>query len=207
MNKQIQELESQLAQMSREKRFLVYGVIFAAAVYMSWVLYGEMLYEEIETTQTSIASLESKLMKNSNRILESAILKTKKSILNLEDEINHLHFETQFIQSKFQNIDFIYYDEAGSAQILDDILKHSIKEAINLESIQKQPLKAQEGQLIQKKSEIRITGEGSLRAIISLQHYIESLNALLSPQALHVEIDENNATHFELQLIHYGVDL
>lgn len=207
MNKQIQELESQLAQMSREKRLLVYGVIFAAAVYMSWVLYGEMLYEEIETTQTSIASLESKLMKNSNRILESAILKTKKSILNLEDEINHLHFETQFIQSKFQNIDFIYYDEAGSAQILDDILKHSIKEAINLESIQKQPLKAQEGQLIQKKSEIRITGEGSLRSIISLQHYIESLNALLSPQALHVEIDENNATHFELQLIHYGVDL
>jgi len=207
MNEQIQELESQLAQMSREKRFLVYGVIFAAAIYMSWVLYGETLNEEIETAQTRITSLESKLMKNSNRTLESAILKTKKTILNLEDEINHLHFETQFIQSKFQNINFIYYDEAGSAEILDDILKRSIKEAINLEAIQKRPLEAQKEQLIQEKSEILITGEGSLRAITALHHYIESLNALLSSQALHVEIDENNATHFELQLIHYGVEL
>jgi hypothetical protein len=207
MNDQIEQLESQLSEMSPTKRLFVYGVIVLSAIYMSWVLYGESLYEEIETTETTIMSLESKLMKNSNRSLENAILKSKKAILNLEDSINHLHFQKQFIQTKFQNIDFIYYDETGSAEILDNILKRSINEAITIESIQKRALEKKDEALIQKKSEILINGEGSLRAITSLHHYIESLNALLSSQSLHVEINENNATHFELLLVHYGVEL
>jgi hypothetical protein len=207
MNEQIQQLESQLSEMNPMKRLFVYGVIVLSAIYMSWVLYGESIYEEVESSEATIMSLESKLMKNSNRSLEAAILKSKKAILGFEDSINHLHFQKQFIQTKLQNIDFIYYNEAGSAQILDDILKRSIEEDINLESIQKRPLEKQDKKLIQKKSEILINGEGSLRSITSLHHYIESLNALLSSESLHVEIDENNATHFELRLLHYGVEL
>ena len=207
MNEQIEELESQLSEMSTSKRWMVYSVIILASLYMSFVLYSEELFNEVELNEDKILSLESKLMKNSNRSLERAILKSKKDILTLEDEINNLHFKKQFIQTKLQSIDFIYYDEMGSAQILDDILKHSILQHINLESIQKIPIDIQEKTLIQQKSHIVINGEGSLRAITSLHHYIENLNALLSSESLHIEIDDNNATHFELKLIHYGVEL
>lgn len=207
MNEQIEELESQLAQMSTSKRWMVYSVIVLASLYMSFVLYSEELFDEVQLNEDKILSLESKLMKNSNRSLERAILKSKKNILVLEDEINNLHFKKQFIQTKLQSIDFVYYDEMGSAQILDDILRNSILQHINLEFIQKIPIDKQEKSLIQQKSHIIINGEGSLGAITSLQHYIENLNALLSSESLHVEIDDDNATHFELRLIHYGVEL
>ncbi len=207
MNEQVKELELQLEAMSKAKRWMVYSVIILAAIYMSFVLYSEELYNEIEITQEKIASLESKLLKNSNRSLEKAILRAKKGILVVEDEINNLHFKKQFLQTKLQSIDFISYDEMGSAQILDDILRNSVAQHINLESIQKTPIESQGKSLIQQKSHILINGEGSLGSIISLQHFIENLNALLSSESLHVSIDENNATYFELKLIHYGVEL
>ncbi|MEA1920564.1 MAG: hypothetical protein U9N52_12035, partial [Campylobacterota bacterium] len=121
MNEQLEQLESQLAEMSQGKRLFIYGVIFFSAIYMSWVLYAEELSQEIVTSEDQIISLESKLMKNSTRSLEKAILKSKKDILVLEDAINHLHFQKQFVQTKLQSIDFIFYNEMGSAEILDDI--------------------------------------------------------------------------------------
>ncbi len=208
MNDQLEQLEIQLAEMSREKRLFVYSTILACLVYISWAVFGEAMAEEIEMKEEQISSLEMKLMKNSNRSLEKAILKTKKDILTLEDAMTHLHFQKQFIQTRLQNINFIYYNESGSAQMLDDILKHSVSQRINLKTIEKTPIEAGENEaLIQPKSHLIISGRGSLRAIVSLHHYIESLNALVMTQSLHVDIDDTNATHFELNLIHYGVQL
>ncbi|MEA3522031.1 MAG: hypothetical protein U9R50_03575 [Campylobacterota bacterium] len=208
MNDQLEELETQLAQMSREKRLFVYSTILVCLVYISWSVFGESMSEDIEMKEERISSLEMKLMKNSNRSLEKAILKSKKDILTLEDSITHLHFQKQFIQTRLQSIDFIYFNEAGSAQILDDILKHSVSQRINLKVIEKVSIDNNNSEdLIQPKNHLLVSGAGNLRAIVSLHHYIESLNALLMTQSLHVSIDDNNATHFELNLIHYGVQL
>jgi len=207
MNEQLQQLDTQLQEMSRGKRVAVYLVIFFSFIYMSWVLYSEELLDEIETTQQKISSLESKLIKNSTRTLERAILKSKKDVLRLEDDITHLHFQKQFVRTKLQDINFIFYDEKGSAQMLDDVLKFSVKKSINLESIQRISMHDIEHTLIRKKNTILIRGESNLESIISLEYFIENINALLEIKSLHVHITDDNSTAFEMNLIHYGVEL
>jgi Tfp pilus assembly protein PilO len=207
MNEQLQQLETQLQEMSRGKRVAVYLVIFFSFIYMSWVLYSEELLDEIETTQQKISSLESKLIKNSTRTLERAILKSKKDVLRLEDDITHLHFQKQFVRTKLQDINFIFYDEKGSAEMLDDVLKFSVKKSINLESIQRISMQDIEHTLIRKKNTILIRGESNLESIISLEYFIENINALLEIKSLHVHITDDNSTAFEMNLIHYGVEL
>jgi Tfp pilus assembly protein PilO len=207
MNEQLQQLETQLQEMSRGKRVAVYLVIFFSFIYMSWVLYSEELLDEIETTQQKISSLESKLIKNSTRTLERAILKSKKDVLRLEDDITHLHFQKQFVRTKLQDINFIFYDEKGSAEMLDDVLKFSVKKSINLESIQRISMHDIEHTLIRKKNTILIRGESNLESIISLEYFIENINALLEIKSLHVHITDDNSTAFEMNLIHYGVEL
>ncbi len=207
MKHQLAELETQLAQMGRAKRVAVHLIVLCATVYMSWVLYGEALSEEIVSKQEQIESLEMKLLKNSNRSLESAILKAKKESLVLEDGINHLHFQKQFLQTKLQSINFIYYNERGSIEILDDILKFSVEGGIALEQIKSTLLESKPQVHLQPKSRLVVSGTGDFAAITGLHHYIDSLNALLVTESLHVSIDEMNATRFELILLHYGVDL
>lgn len=208
MKQQLAELETQLEQMGRTKRLGVHLVLLASAVYMSWVLLGETLSEEIITQEEQIASLEMKLLKNNNRSLEAAILKSKKEALALEDQINHLHFQKQFLQTKLQSIDFIHYSNQGSAELLDEILKHSIERSIVLEQIVATPIEPQEqGVGLKPKSRLKVTGKGSFSDITSLQYYIDSLSAVLVSDSLHVSVDETNATRFELVLLHYGVDL
>ena len=207
MNEQIEQLETQLTDLGRTKRVLVYAVLFLSMVYMSWTLFGETMYDEIESEHEQIASLESKLQRNSSRSLEQAIEKTKRDNLELQDAINHLHFEQQFVETKLQGIDFIFYSEAGSAEILDAILKYSVDHSIALERIQKSTMKLEQETLLQPRSRLSVSGEGSFANIVKLLNYIESLNALLLTENLHVGIDENNATRFELDLLHYGVTL
>ncbi|MBN2895560.1 MAG: hypothetical protein JXK05_06685 [Campylobacterales bacterium] len=208
MKQQLAELETQLEQMGRTKRLAVHLVLLASALYMSWVLFGEALSEEIVTQEDRIASLEMKLLKNNNRSLEAAILKSKKEALALEDSINHLHFQKQFLQTKLQSIDFIHFSNQGSAELLDDILRHSVEHSIVLEQIVATPIEPQqEGVGLKPKNRLIVTGTGSFADITSLQYYIDSLSAVLVSDALHVSIDENNATRFELVLVHYGVDL
>ncbi len=205
MNEQIEQLESQLQEMGRSKRLAVYAILFFSAIYMSWVLYGEALSDEMTSVEDQIISLEMKLMKNSNRSLQAAIQKTQKESLAIEDQITHLHFQKQFLQTKLHEIDFIYYSEQGAAEILDAILKHSVEKQINLEYIQKAPLAQTSERMLSPQSRLVVSGTGRLAAITALHHYVESLNALLVSESLHVTIDDTNATHFELTLLHYGV--
>ena len=207
MNNQLEELNIQLEEMGGSKRLMVYVVIFCAFVYMSWTMFGEDMSMEISAKEERIASLQAKLLKNSNRSLQSAIVRTKKKNLSLQDALNHLHFQKQFIQTKLQSIDFIFYSEEGSAQLLDKILKSSLKNAIDLQYIVKESLEAEAIKHIAPKSRLLVNGIAPLGSVVRLQHYIESLNTLVDTKSLFVELDENNATHFELELIHYGAEI
>ena len=126
MNEQVELLESQLSEMPQSKRLGIYAVILIALVFMSWNTFGEEMYNDIETKEESIISLEQKLQKNSTRSLQVAIKKSRKESLVLEDDITNIHFKDQFLRSKLESIDFILYDQKGAAQILDDVLKKII---------------------------------------------------------------------------------
>ena len=206
MNEQLEQLESQLAETPFAKRIILYVTIVISFIVASWYLIGEISYNEIESKETSIVSLERKLQKNSMKVLEKVTKKTKSEILVLEEEITDIKYKDKFIQAKLESLGFIIFDEMGIAQILDDVLKNSLKNSIDIELISSKNINKTEEIHIIEKEQIEISGSGSFKNIVSLIQYIDSLNALVRIKNISIYIDSEK-TNFDLNVSHYGVEL
>ncbi len=207
MNEQLELLESQLSEMSAVKRIGIYITIVAALLFMSWNFFGEPLYHDIERERHAIASLEHKLQQRGTHSLERAISKCRNKILTLQDDLTNVHFKNQFLRTKLESIGFILYSQEGAAQILDDLLKQSVNHGITIDLIESEKKEHSYVPYIQEKSQIHVTGNGSFKSIIALMQYIDSLNVLMRTQSVIIGIDDNNATRFDMNLSHYGVEL
>jgi len=206
MNEQLEQLESQLAETPFAKRIILYVTIVISFIVASWYLIGEISYNEIESKETSILSLERKLQKNSMKVLEKVTKKTKNEILVLEEEITDIKYKDKFIQAKLESLGFIIFDEMGIAQILDDVLKNSLKNSIDIELISSKNINNTDEIHIIEKEQIEISGSGSFKNIVSLVQYIDSLNALVRIKNISIYLDSEK-TNFDLNVSHYGVEL
>ena len=206
MNEQLEQLEIQLAEMSLGKKIAIYVLILLSIVYMSWYNFGEDMSVEIETKEANIVSLENKLQKNSIKSLNRAITKAKKEVLKYDEELTTLNFKNQYIRSRLESIGFIFYDEKGMAKILDDTLKSSLKNKIDISVIESTIQNKIYVPYIYVKESINVKGCGSFKSIMSLIQYIDSFKALLKIDAIVVEIDKDQ-TKFDLNISRYGVEL
>ncbi len=207
MNEQIEQLEYQLEEMPLVKRLGIYIVIFISILYLSWNFFVQDMALEIESAEENIVSLEKKLQKNSIKSIKRAIKKTKDESLVLEDDNTNLHFKNQFIRSKLESIGFIYYGSMGAAQILDDILKNSLKDRIDIKFITSKKRDEPYIEHINEKEQIHVSGLGSFKSIMKLLYNIDNLNALLGIREIVISIDEDDNTNFDLNISHYGVEL
>jgi len=207
MSEQIQQIEEQLSEMSVLKRVTVYIVVLLSILYVSWSFFSQDMNSEIETIEEEIASLEKKLQKNSIKSLEKAIQRTKKESLVLEDDNTNLHFKDQFIRSKLESIGFIYYGDMGVAQILDDILKNSLKNKIDLKYLISKDKNELFVKHVIEKELLQISGSGSFKSIMHLLYHIDNFKALLRVREIVINIDEQDNTNFDLNISHYGVEL
>ena len=207
MNEQIEQLESQLDEMEKSKRIAIYITIIISLVYTSWNIFGEDMSLEIETKESNIVSLMQKLQKNSIKSIEGAIKKAQRESLALEEDVTNLHFKNQFLRGKLESIGFIYYNQQGMATILDDTLKSTLKNKIDVSLIESHSKHQKFAPYIFNKKQIDIKGSGSFKGIMSLIQYIDSFNALLKIDSITVDIDKDQKTTFELDISSYGVEL
>jgi len=209
MNEQLQLLEEQLESLELSKRIGLYLVVFIAIVYSSWNFFGEDLSNEIATKEDAIASLEQKLQKNNIKSLERVLKKTKTSILTLQDDIVALRFKEQFIINKLESLDFVYFNDMGIAEILDGILKNSLKYHIDINLIEYETKDVLYVPHIKEREDVVILANASFKSIMQLVDYIDSINALLQIRDISVNIseDDNITTNFKLKISHYGVEI
>ncbi len=207
MNEQIEQLEFQLAEMPPAKRLGIYLFLVVALVFGSWNYFGEDLNLEIETEIDSIHQLESKLQKNSIKSIERNIKKTKKEILTIKEQISIQTYKDQFIRSKLDSMDFMFYNSMGIAKVLDHILKSSLSYGINIGYIESEKKHIAYSVHIVEKEQIAITGSGSFKSIMGLIQYIDSFKTLLRIKEITVDIDEEQNTNFTINILLYGVEL
>jgi len=207
MNEQLQLLEEQLESLELSKRIGLYLVVFIAIVYSSWNFFGEDLSNEIATKEDTIASLEQKLQKNNIKSLERVLKKTKTSILTLQDDIVALRFKEQFIINKLESLDFVYFNDMGIAEILDGILKTSLKYHIDINLIEYEGKDVSYVPHIKEREDIVILANASFKSIMQLVNYIDSINALLQIREISVDISDDDITNFKIRISHYGVEI
>jgi len=207
MNEQLEQVEQQLEDMPLAQRIGLYVVILGCIVYMSWNLFGEDMSNEISTKEETITSLHQKLKKNSIKSLEKAIKKAKKEQLKLTEDITNLNFKDQFIKSKLDALGFIYFSQKGKAEVLDNILKESLKNSLNVEYIVSVDTNIKFAPHITQRQEIEIQATGSFKGILSLLQYVDSLQTLMQLKTLSVYIDDDSNTVCNIKLIQYGANL
>lgn len=207
MNEQLQQLEEQLESIPKNKLYFIYISIIALLVYLGWNLFGESMYMEMEAKEESIVSLEQKLQRNSVKALESAINRTKKENLTIKEELGELEFKDRYILNKLNSVDFVFFNQMGIAHILDDILKESVKNSIDIKLVNYNSVNKLYKSRVFEKESIDINGSSRFKDMMSLIQYIDSLNALLKINLIDVYMDENQTTNFNLNISHYGVEL
>lgn len=207
MNEQLQQLEEQLESIPKNKLYFIYISIIALLVYLGWNLFGESMYMEMEAKEESIVSLEQKLQRNSVKALESAINRTKKENLTIKEELGELEFKDRYILNKLNSVDFVFFNQMGIAHILDDILKESVKNSIDIKLVNYNSVNKLYKSRVFEKESIDINGSSKFKDMMSLIQYIDSLNALLKINLIDVYMDENKTTNFNLNISHYGVEL
>ena len=206
MNDQLEQIENQLEELPLAKRIALYVSIVISFSVASWYLFGEAMNLDMQSNKDSIASLERKFTKNSIGSLAKGIKKSKQESLVLQEKLTDIRLKDRFIQGKLESLGFIIFDEMGIAQILDDILRNSLKNNIDIHSISSQKLDKKGTTHIVEKEYITIIGSGSFKSIMALIQYIDSVNALLRIKNISVKLEEG-VTLFELSISHYGVEL
>lgn len=206
MNEQLEQLENQLEELPLAKRITLYATIIISFSVASWFLFGETMDLEIQANKDSITALETKFKKNSIGALKKGIKISKKESLVLQEELVDIRFKDRFIQGKLESLGFIIFDEMGIAQILDDILRNSLKNYIDIHNISSQNINKTDKAHVVEKEYITIIGSGSFKSIMALTQYIDSLNALLRIKNISIKL-EDDLTIFELSISHYGVEL
>ena len=206
MNEQLEQIENQLEELPLVKRIALYLTIIISFSVASWYLFGEAMNLDIESNKDSISALEIKFTKNSIGSLAKGIKKSKKESLVLQEELADIRFKDRFIQERLESLGFIIFDEMGIAQILDDILRNSLKNYIDIHNISSQAVDKKDKAHIVEKEHITIIGSGSFKSIMALIQYIDSVNALLRIKNISIKLEED-ATIFELSISHYGVEL
>ncbi|MEA1955108.1 MAG: hypothetical protein U9N02_01275 [Campylobacterota bacterium] len=208
MNTHLVEFEEQLEEMPKKKLYFIYVGIVILLVYLSWNLFGEALNSEIESKNSSISSLEKQLQKTSVNSIKKAIKKTNIERLTLTEKLNDTKFKDQLIRTKLESMDFIFFNQMGIAQILDDVLKQSLKYSVDIDVINYENVNTLYMANIFEKEKISVSGSASYKDIMNLVQYIDSVKGLLHVSALEVYIDEETSKiNFDLNISHYGAEL
>ena len=207
MIEKLDELEEQLGEMPNQKRYFIYISTVVLLVFMTWTLFGENMHLEIQTQESSIASLEKKLRDNSVKSFQLAIKKAENETLALKEELNELSLKEKYIVSKLESMDFIFFNQKGIASILDSILKQSITYSVDLNMIKYENVNILYLPNVYEREQIHIDGSASYKSIIHLIQHIDALNTLLRINAINIYVDENQTTNFDLNISQYGVEL
>lgn len=208
MNEQLEQLESQLEELPLLHKIALYISILILLSGASWYLYGESMSEEIESKESSIAALQ-KREKLQNTLIPSLQKKSqnlKEEILKLKEKSSEVTQKINFVQTKLEELRFVFFDGKETAQILDKILKKSLQQSINIEMIKIVSQDAQSDTFIIAKDSISIIGSGSYADILVLIQYIDSLKSLLKLTKISLSVEEDT-TMFELNILHHGVEL
>jgi len=205
MNDKILELEEQLEAMPEKKLYFIYAGTFILLIFLSWNLFGEGLSEEIASKDSEIQTLEDKIRKNNIRSLSIAIGKAKKESLSLKEDIKSLNFQEKFISTELSSVDL--FNQSGVANILDEILKKSLKHHIDLNTVEYTYTNKTYIPGVYEKIHILVNGSASYKNISNMISSIDSIRSLLKIEQIDIYVDENMTTNFNIGISHIGVDI
>jgi len=202
----LMETEAQLSAMPPAQKW---GVIFLIVLLIAgggWYFWVADLYDEIEQADSAITSLQSKIRRNNVRLYNHKIAAMKKKNLLLKSDIEAYRSARRFLQSRAERYDFLWFKEKNFVRMLERTLARSTALGLRIDRVESIEESGKLTPLIARRDRLRIEGAGRFKEIERLARYIESFEALLKIDHLHVWYDEEKQeTRFSLELQTYGL--
>lgn len=200
----LHETEAQLAGFSPAKRLLVtlFAVLMIAAG--GWYGWIEDTQTQIEETSARNFQLEQQIRRTDLRRLSKKIEEVRRNRLALLEEIQKSTAAARYLRARMQRLAKMRFDQKRTADLLDAVLKKSADLGLRVDKIESTDDRKEITPLLERKKRFEIEGSGAFGRIVSLTHYIESLDMLAKIEQFGISLDPKGSTAFRIEIFAYG---
>ena len=202
----LEEIDSQMEAVPRVKRVMALGSIFFGLIIMGYYFYGIDLEEEFHSKVLELSRLEKKLTENKLDRYKRQINKENEKFLEFKTVYERAGYKNTYLLTQLQGIDYLNSDSRGLADLLERILKYSVKLNVEIERIHIEKNKRDYSAHIKEKGVIKIEGVSDFAALLKLLRFIEEQEALISISNLTFKLDqESSKPLFLIHITAYGI--
>lgn len=206
LKQQLSDIDLHLDLMPRNNRIMVYVSVFLGFVAFMYYFIGLDLQEEANTKQSNLLKLEKKLAKNKASLYKSKIAQNQKKILLLDTQYQQTKYQETDLRVRLERMDYLSSDAQGLADILDRLLKESVKLGIEIQKVVIDDKKEEYKAHIKYEGVISIEGNASFRSVLKLLRFIESQEALIEIKNIKFGLDEESSSPtFAIMITGYGI--
>lgn len=203
---QLDNLDEQLAAYTPQQRLLISIGSALAILVLGWMLYLTDAIDELNVLEEQNNVLVQQISENSPDAYHTKI---KIAIKSLDKEKIHtaeLDADKQAIIDQMSASKGLIFDNKHYARMLDLLLEKSVNLGLKIELMESVDTDEPYFGKVNKYKKLTIKGIGNFPAIAEFVTFIESQNALVQMDTLHVETDEEKP-HFEAVILYMGVAL
>jgi Tfp pilus assembly protein PilO len=200
----LSDTEAQLEALSAPKRWAVIAGTAMMILALGWYGWIEDLQMQADGMETKAEQLQQKVLRNDLRLYAAKIKKVQRTRLALAEKLQRKEAAKRYLQSRFESIGFIWFNQRGFAQLLDRILKKSVELGVRIDLVEVKDAGRPLTPLIETKKRLDIEGGGRFADIVKLATYIESLEAMLKIDDLGFELDKGGKSLFHMTVLTYG---
>ena len=203
---QLDNLDEQLAAYTPQQRLLISIGSALAILVLGWMLYLTDAIDELNVLEEQNNVLVQQISENSPDAYHTKI---KIAIKSLDKEKIHtaeLDADKQAIIDQMSASKGLIFDNKHYARMLDLLLEKSVNLGLKIELMESVDTDEPYFGKVNKYKKLTIKGSGNFPAIAEFVTFIESQNALVQMDTLHVETDEEKP-HFEAVILYMGVAL
>lgn len=200
------KIEKYLSSIDKKQKYLIYFMIFGLIFYL-FVQLMMPVKENIDTLESQISELQTKLINNSLKKLKKRKDLKIKELLVLKSKQEKQQEKINNLISGLYKLKYAFYDNKEWAKSLDNILKYSVKRNLKIDYIKSIDVKnSKNSKLLKKKRSLEISGSGNYIDIVAFISYIDNLNTLLKFKNTQIKLDDKDLK-FKLFVDMYGIGL
>ncbi len=201
----LEDTERQLADMGGAKRLALTfaaAAMIGAGVWFGWI---EDLEADIEHATAKNAQIIKQIGLIDLKRLSKRIEEVRRKRMEAAETLQRSRAQVLYLRTEMDRVGKLKFDQGVMADLLDDILKRSVRLGLRIDSIESVDDSLDLTPLLQRKKRISVEGAGAFAKIVSLSHYIESRPMLAKIDSLDISLDKKGSTAFRIDISTYGV--
>ncbi len=201
----LEDTERQLADMGRAKRLALTftaAAMAAAGVWFGWV---EDLEAGIDSTRAKNGQIVKQIAMVDLKKLSNRIEELRRKRMEAAETLQRRRAQLLYLRTEMDRVEKLKFDQGVMADLLDAILKRSVRLGLRIDSIESVEDPLDLTPLLQRKRRVSVEGAGAFAKIVSLSHYIESRPMLAKIDSLDISLDKKGSTTFRIDISTYGV--